>query len=336
MRCTADVTAPSAPGLPVVDLERSVDLGARRKRMLLTVNPHASTVSPRLQQLVRHALDSRFDVEAIETSGRGHATTLAAHAAAEGFDVVTVLAGDGTINEAANGLLGTDTALMCLPGGSGNVYNRVLGFPSDVIDATERLLGLADLWRPRHVRVGRVGERRFLFSAGVGLDAEITAYVDAHPRLKHRFRERYFAYAAFKVYGSHYVRRPPQLETTFPGCERPLRGVTTVVQKADPYTYFGELPLRASAGAAVGEPVLSGMTLRTARPTVVPGVVWRLFSREHDLTRHRQIDGFERVPEVTVCSRDGRPVPMHVDGDHIGDVTVARFELDPQPLLVLS
>ena len=93
--------------------------------------------------MIRKLLAAHHEVEVAETSRRGHATRLAHAAANDGFDVVVVLAGDGTLNEAADGLLHTDTALAPLPGGSTNVYARTLGFSTDAIDATERAAPLA-------------------------------------------------------------------------------------------------------------------------------------------------------------------------------------------------
>src|SRR5207302_401985 len=104
---------------------------------------------------------------------RDHATELCREAAQEGYDVVVAFGGDGTVNEAANGLAGSDTPLSCLPGGRTNVYCRMLGIPIDVVDATEHLLRIADDWSPRRVDLGWMNERKFLFSAGVGLDASV-------------------------------------------------------------------------------------------------------------------------------------------------------------------
>ena len=57
--------------------------------------------------------------------------------------MVVAFGGDGTVNEAANGLIGSDTPLCCLPGGRANVWCRLLGIPADVVDATEHLLAMA-------------------------------------------------------------------------------------------------------------------------------------------------------------------------------------------------
>src|SRR5450755_1764418 len=195
-------------------LEASVALGtsAPSKRMLMIINPYATTVSDRLENLVVYALRGRYKVDAIDTEARDHATELCREAAQEGYDVVVAFGGDGTVNEAANGLAGSDTPLSCLPGGRTNVYCRMLGIPTDVVDATEHLLRVADDWRPRRVDIARVNDRYFTFSAGVGLDASVVERVDAHPRLKARVGEYYYAWTATHTVHRHYMVHPPRLE----------------------------------------------------------------------------------------------------------------------------
>src|SRR3954452_23134793 len=107
----------------VAALERS----PRARRMLVIVNPYATTMSDRLKSLVVYALQGRYDVHAVDTQARGHAIELCREAAHEGYDVVVAFGGDGTVNEAANGLAGSKTPLTCLPGGATNVYCRMLG-----------------------------------------------------------------------------------------------------------------------------------------------------------------------------------------------------------------
>ena len=82
------------------------------RRMLVIVNPYATTVSDRLKNLVVYALRGRYEVHAVDTEARDHATELCREAAREGYDVVVAFGGDGTVNEAANGLVGSDTPLF--------------------------------------------------------------------------------------------------------------------------------------------------------------------------------------------------------------------------------
>src|ERR1700760_3922202 len=118
---------------PLERLEAMLVAGRRppTRRMLVIVNPYATTVSDRLRNLVVYALQGRYEVDAVDTEARDHATALTREAAGEGYDVVVAFGGDGTVNEAANGLRGSATPLTCLPGGSTNVYCRTLGIPND-------------------------------------------------------------------------------------------------------------------------------------------------------------------------------------------------------------
>src|SRR3954452_8226761 len=234
---------------PETALQRAEELAERvlpdrraKKKMLVIVNPYATTVSDRLKNLVVYALQGRYDVEAIDTQAQGHATELCREAAEAGYDVVVAFGGDGTVNEVANGLAGTDTPLTCLPGGATNVYARTLGIPNDVVDATEHLLRMADEFEPRRVDTGRVNGRHFVFSAGIGLDASEVERVGSHPKLKARLGEWYFPWAALSTFNRRYLIKPPRVRVSVEG--REMAGVTAIVQNSDPFTYFGARPIR--------------------------------------------------------------------------------------------
>jgi diacylglycerol kinase family enzyme len=321
---------------PLARLESALRAGsdAPRKRMLIIVNPYASTVSDRLKHLVVYALRGRYSVRAVETESRDHATDLCREAARDDYDVVVAFGGDGTVNEAANGLAGSETPLTCLPGGRANVYCRMLGIPIDVVDATEQLLRMADDWRPRRVDLGCAGQRKFLFSAGVGLDASVVEQVDAHPRLKQRFGEWYYAAAALKTFNRHYLVHPPRLEAEVGGTR--VTGVTMIVQNAAPYTFFGDRPVHLAEGAALQSGDLAGIVLRRANPIDIPTVLWRAMSKRHRISRHRQAQPFTGVDHLRVRSLDDRPLPLQVDGDHIGEVQETAFGVLPLGLLVVA
>src|SRR6202034_1988130 len=224
--------------------------------------------SDRLRHLVVYALQGRFEVDAVDTEAQGHATELCREPASEGYDVVVAFGGDGTVNEAANGLAGSNTPLCCLPGGRANVYCRMLGLPTDVVDATEHLLLMADDWHPQRVDIGSVNERRFLFSAGVGLDASVVEQVDAHPRLKARFGEWYYAWTGVRTFTRRYLLHPPRLEAELGG--ETIAGVTAIVQNATPYTFFGERPVEMIEGATLHSGDLARLVLQRHRPLAVP------------------------------------------------------------------
>ena len=327
----------SASTDPLVRLEAILDLedaDTPNRRMLVIVNPYATTVSDRLKNLVVYALRGRYDVHAVDTEARDHATELCRQAADEGYDVVVAFGGDGTVNEAANGLIGSDTPLCCLPGGRANVYCRMLGIPTDVVDAAEHLLGMAHDWNPRRVDVGRVNQRHFLFSSGVGLDASVVEVVDAHPRLKARLGEWYYTWAAVKTFNRRYLIRPPRLRAELG--DDTVDGVTAIVQNAHPYTYFGDRAVRMAEGAALDSGDLAAIVLRRANPLDLPSISWRALSGRSHLVRHRHVHGYRGLTELRITSRDDRALPLQVDGDYIGDVDEAVFTCVPKGILVVS
>jgi diacylglycerol kinase family enzyme len=317
-------------------LERLAELERppEAKRMLVIVNPYATTMSDRLKHLVVYALQGRYEVHAVDTQRRGHATELCREAAREGYDVVVAFGGDGTVNEAANGLVGTQTPLTCLPGGSNNVFCKMLGIPSDVVDATEHLLLMADDWRPHDADLGVANGRRFTFAAGMGLDASVVERVDAHPHLKTRFGAWYFAAAAVQTFLRRYVVRPPKLEVTAAGAT--FRGVSAFFQNGSPYTYFKERPVDLVSGARLDSGDLAGVVLTRANPIDVPTVTFRALSGAARIARHRKVEAFRGITEATVRSLDGRAVPWQVDGDHIGDAEEVVFTVQPGAIRVVA
>jgi diacylglycerol kinase family enzyme len=304
------------------------------KRMLVIVNPYATTVSDRLKNLVVAALSGRYDVEAIDTQRSGHATELCREAAGEGYDVVVAFGGDGTINEAANGLAGSDTPLTCLPGGATNVYPRMLGIPNDVVDATEHLLRIADDWNPRWVDLGEVNGRLFTFAAGAGLDASVVRRVDAHPKLKARYGPTFYTASAVGVFMRRYVISPPKLVTTVEGQD--VTGVSTFVQVANPYTYFRTTPIELVDGLTLEDGALGGAILERASPVDIPTVLYRALSQRAKIERHRRVTTFTGVDGLTVRPADGREFPVQVDGDFVGTFESAEFRARPRALRVVS
>ncbi len=306
---------------------------APRRRMLLIVNPHASTVSAPLRELVLRALESRFEVQAVDTRAPGDATTLSRAAASDGYDLVVALGGDGTVNEAANGLLGSSTPLSCLPGGSANVFGKLLGIPGDLLDATEHLLALADDWRQRSVDLGVVNGRCFTFNSGLGLDAMVVEHVDSNPRLKARLGPYYYSWVAVSTFLRRYLLRPPRLRVQAAG--RTLDGVIAIVQNGATFTYFQDRPIDIAEEVELDSGALAGGVLHRAGVVSMLSIAWRAFSRRARVTGHRQVTPLGGLHELTVQSIDGRPLPLQADGDFLGEVAEARYSILPDALNVV-
>jgi diacylglycerol kinase family enzyme len=309
--------------------------------MLLIVNPYATTVSDRLKNLVVYALQGRFDVEAVATQAQNHATEIGREACDGGYDVVVAFGGDGTLNEVANGLAGTDMPVAILPGGSTNVVCRTLGIPNDVVDATEHLLSLADEWSPRKIDLGKVDDRHFVFSCGAGLDATVVKRVDRNPTMKGNAGPYFYSWAGVTSFYRKYLVNPPRMRTRVEGRE-PVEGITTIVQNSDPFTYFASRPIRVCEGIAIDDGTLSMAVLKRAAQRDMPTLVNRLFSESRPAARHRQVAHFDDVLSATVetaaQSKDGspRPFPLQVDGDYIGERTRIELQAVPAALTVVA
>ena len=311
-----------------------------KKRMLIIVNPYATTVSDRLKNLVVYALQGRFDVETIETEAQNHATEIGREVRDHGYDVVVAFGGDGTLNEVVNGLAGTDVPVSVLPGGSTNVVCRTLGIPNDVVDATEHLLALVDEWRPRRIDLGRVDERHFVFSCGAGIDATVVKRVDAHPRMKSVAGPYYFTWAAVSALYRSYLVNPVRLRAEVDG--ESAEGVTALCQNSDPFTYFASKPVRVCEGVAIDDGTLALGVLRRAAQRDMPTLIARIFSEKRPAARHRQIDHFAGISGARIASisetKDGilRPFPIQVDGDYIGERTEVELAAEPGALTVVA
>jgi diacylglycerol kinase family enzyme len=312
-----------------------------KKRMLIIVNPYATTVSDRLRNLVVYALQGRYEVEAVATEAQNHATEIGREARDGGYDVVAAFGGDGTLNEVVNGLAGTDLPVAILPGGSTNVVARSLGIPNDVVDATEHLLSLADEWEPRKIDLGKVDDRRFVFACGVGIDATVVKRVDAHPRLKSKAGPWYYSWAGVSAFYRRYLVNPVRLRVTVDG-GAPVEGVTAIAQNSDPFTYFSNKPIFVCDGIAIDDGTLSLAVLKRAAQRDMPTLIPRLFSQKNPAVRHRQVQGFDDVAGAVIESvsedRSGAPrsFQLQVDGDYIGERTRVELGVDPSALTIIA
>ena len=328
--------------LPVPDVKPQPPQRARasKRRMLIIVNPYATTVSDRLKSLVVYALQGRYEVEAVSTEAQNHATEIGREAINGNYDIVVAFGGDGTLNEVANGLAGTDIPVSILPGGSTNVVARTLGIPNEVVDATEHLLGCADRFEPRAIDLGLANGRRFVFACGAGLDATAAQQVDAHPRMKHRLGPYFYTWAAVRGFYGKYLRNPVQMRAKT--AEGDSEGITAICQNSDPFTYFRGREVRVCEGVAIDSGTLSLAVLRRAAQRDVPFIAARVLGSGSTATEHRQIDHFEGLGEARIESssrnEDGtwRPFPVQVDGDYIGEHGELDLGIEPGALHVIS
>jgi diacylglycerol kinase family enzyme len=304
-------------------------------RALLVANPSATTTTAAGQDVIAHALASEIKLDVVATRYRGHASELAARARREGIDLVVVLGGDGTVNEALNGLLAEGPgervpALGVVPGGSANVFARALGCPREPLEATHRLLGALAAGRTRTVGLGRADERWFSFNAGLGWDADVIAAMErARGRGHEATPTRYVATSVRRWARAR--AHPPELTVEIPGHD-PVEGVAlALVSNTDPWTYLGARPVRTNPTCSFD----AGLGLFALRSLGLPTVL-RIVSQ---VLRHdgdpglRSVTRADDVAFLRVTSSE--PVNLQVDGDHLGRRSDVEFVAVPDALRVV-
>jgi diacylglycerol kinase family enzyme len=294
---------------------------------VLIVNPFASGVTEGRLRAVEETLGRAARVRTVLTERQGHATELA-RAACEEADVLFVFAGDGGYNEALNGLDGVHP-IGLVPGGGSSVLPRALGIADQPVDAAEQLTEALREGRARRISLGRVNGRRFGFSAGIGIDAELIRRMDALGRSEKGRRpgDLHFVWTMIRYLAEERARLGPALEVDGLG-----RAAFALVANGDPYTYVGPVPLRVAPQARfeLGLDVVGARELR-------PGALHRFVAyvltgsgqeRADDVLYGHDLDRFE-----VVCDR---PMPLQVDGEDLGDVERATFEAERDAISVLA
>jgi hypothetical protein len=299
---------------------------------MLIVNPSASSVTARSRVLINKALSADHEVTLCETTRRGHATRLAQGAAAEGYDVVVVLGGDGTLNEAANGLAGSATALATLPGGSTNVFARTLGLPDDPLDATVLILEALAASSIRRIGLGSVNGRHFLFHVGIGFDAAVVADVERRGSLKRWANHVLFAWSAFITWLRGYERNRPRFAVRVDDSSVTDHGVFTVCLNTNPYSYVGTRPFNVDTGATL-DSALSIMTMRTLdlRPTLT--MIASALGSGETLRRSSNVAFHQHEQRATI--EGNGPFPYQVDGDYLGEVDHLDIRFEPDAIALV-
>ncbi len=298
-------------------------------RVLLIVNAFASSVTARSMVVIRKAFSADHDVELVETSRRGHAARLALGAANDGYDVVVVMGGDGTLNEAANGLVGTDTALAVLPGGSTNVFARTIGLPNDPIEATSVLLDALAADSIHRVGLGTVNGRCFLFHTGLGFDAAVVEQVERRSSLKRYAGHPLFVYAGFATWFRHFDTSRPRMAVHLPDGRVVDDAYFSIVLNTSPYTYLGNRPLDLAPEAAL-DTGLSLVTVRTMDFAKVLGLIGSALGSGRHLRSSRHALLAHDLDRLEITGHG--PLPYQVDGDFLGQGEHFHFEHRPDAI----
>jgi diacylglycerol kinase family enzyme len=292
------------------------------RQAALIVNPFASRVTPARLAAVQETLSRTARLETLHTERRDHATELARALGPE-VEAIYAFSGDGGFNEVLNGLDGS-VPVGFVPGGGTNVLPRALGLPSDPVRAAERIAA----GRGRRISLGRVNGRRFGFSAGIGLDAELVRRVDRLGRSGEgrRAGDLAFVWTAVRLLAERRLRLDPVLEIAGLG-----RAAFALAANCDPYTYAGRLALHVLPDARF-ELGLDVLGPRSVRARKLPRFLWfaltgRGQTRASDVLYRHDLDRVEIACDAAL--------PLQADGEDLGDVERAVLEAERDAVTVL-
>jgi diacylglycerol kinase family enzyme len=275
----------------------------------------------------------------VETRYRGHATSLATAARRDQFGLVLTLGGDGTVNEAVNGILGPGPdgaaslpALAPLPGGNANVFTRAIGLPADPVDAAGEILQALAQGHCRRIGVGLAGDRYFTFNAGLGLDAEVVRAVDGHRALGRTATPALYMKMTLRQFYRVTDRRHPSLTLERDG--QPPAGplFLAIVSNTAPWTYLGRRPVHTNPQAGF-DSGLDLFALRSLRTVSTLRTIGQMLSGARPpggrsvLTLHDQA-------ELTLSA--ARPMAFQVDGEYVGEHECVTFRAVPDALRIVA
>ncbi len=311
---------------------------------MLIVNPNATSTTAAGRDLLAHALKSRLDLTVVHTDYRGHAVEIGQAACRDGIDLVIAHGGDGTVHDVVNGLLGLPgspapahlPAVAVVPGGSANVFARSLGIAADPIAATNQLIDLINFpdGKPRWRRIGLIdcGERWSVLNAGMGLDGEVVAAVEAEREKGHAVTPlRYIRAAVPAVLAS--TRRAPTLTLQL-GDEPPVEGVHFVfVSNCAPWTYADARSVWTNPDTTfeAGMGVFATTSMKVL-PTL--RLVRQMVSKRPKL-RAKHLIRDDDVAALRVDAGD-TPIATQIDGEYLGLRSSMTFRAVPDALDVVA
>lgn len=314
-------------------------------RALLISNPNSTSLTHHLMaRLIPELMAAPgLDIEARYTAYAGHATEMCRGLTRDDVDVVICVGGDGTVNEAINGLLGDDPrhpdelpAVAVVPTGSANVLAGALGLPREPKLAAGVLAGLIAQGTHRDITLGRTAGQWFTVNTGMGVDADVITTMD--DLRSEGVRANPIRYVPTVIGAWLRIRRnPPQITAVVDGEEFARDVPMLVVSNSNPWTFLGLLPVITNPGTRLdtGLGVWALTSLTGVRGLLamlrLAGVV--LFPWQSKSIEHRQM----RLDDVTRIELSSpRPLKFQVDGEARGERTSVTVEAVPGALRMVA
>lgn len=271
-----------------------------KKKILFIVNPVAGVKrKDKIPPLINKYLDhDKFNYEVIYTESRGHATEIARQAVVDKFDVVAVAGGDGSVNEVATGLLGSDTALAIIPSGSGNGLARHLGYSINIRSTLE----IINDYKLEKIDVCKVNDLYFFSLIGIGFDAFVAKVFSKEET---RGFLTYF-WSAIKSISSY-----DPFDYTFTSAEKKFSGRAFMINLCNSNQYGYNV--KVAPFASLNDGLLDVVLVEKIPKWKVPFAVIQVFTQTH--LRNKYFSTFKTKEVLIECANytylqiDGETVP---------------------------
>ncbi len=288
-------------------------------------NPSAGmrTAYADLDRAINELRAHGWTIDLAETTQPKDAMKIARMAAEEKLDAFIAVGGDGTMNEAANGLVGSDTALGVLPMGTANVWAKEMGLPlGDLVTAARRLRD-ADM---RLIDVGevhseKIAPRVFVLWSSAGLDAAVTRRVEPQRELKRKWGALFFWIEGVREAWGFRGKRARLIFD-----QKRVRQRVILALAANAQLYAGIT--RIAPNAKVDDGLLDLVVLKGTGTWSTAWHVFRVLLRLH--VHDPQTDLYQ-LASVKISAKQ---LPVQVDGEPIG-MTPVEIRVRPRALKVL-
>lgn len=288
-------------------------------RVTAIVNPRAGVKARRAFQAVGTGHGAWDSIDVRLTEGPGHARTLAREAVKRGDNVIIAVGGDGTANEVASGLLGSDTAMALVPAGSGNGLARTLGIP---LGFKQALVALQAGER-RRMDVGFINDGLFLNVAGAGFDADVAHAFHRHGKRGGRRGVLSYARLSLQMLLSY---APHEWRAEADGGR--FEGRALIVGVANGRQYGGGA--RVAPWARLDDGVLDVVILEAA-PLLE--ILWG--ARRAFFGDLRKLRPYRHFPARSLVIEADTPACFHRDGEPEEPVSRLEVRIEPRALAIV-
>ncbi len=288
------------------------------EKTLLIANPMAGTgwKGRSLSKVVNQLKETFPGLELAYTKGPGDATALSRQAVSDGYRTIIAAGGDGTINEAINGMAGSESILGIIPMGTGNALARELGLSLNPVRAASMLAHTIG----KKIHLGIANGRYFIVGAGIGFDALMMERVDRN----YKGLKRGLGVIPYIMAGVQelYLYNHPRMKFVIDGEEH--RGEYGLIVKSNAGRF------RFAKSISLDDPSLLLCLFRNVK--TIPFLRYWFSVLSGDPITSEEI-AYIRGKEIYVSSDD--PLPVHVDGEVIGKLPV-KISLVENALTLLS